>query len=186
MHSLLCSFYDLYTAPAVREMKRSGIELKAQLVQASVVAAPAVNRRIRSMGRLRAQRKSARECLHSLLCSFYDLYTAPAVREMKRSGIELKAQLVQASVVAAPAVNRRIRSMGRLRAQRKSARECLHSLLCSFYDLYTAPAVREMKQSGIELKAQLVQVSICMESGDICSELFFKLGRDSFNWSDFV
>ena len=127
-----------------------------------------------------------RECLHSLLCSFYDLYTAPAVSEMKQSGIELKAQLVQASVVAALTVNRRIRSMGRLRAQRKSVRECLHSLLCSFYDLYTAPAVSEMKQSGIELKAQLVQASICMESGDICSELFFKPGRDSFDWSDFV
>ena len=28
MHSLLRSFYDLYTAGAVSEMKRSGIELK--------------------------------------------------------------------------------------------------------------------------------------------------------------
>ena len=72
MHFPKTLFENLYTAPAVSEMKQSGIELKAQLVQTSVVAAPAVNRRIRSMRRLKAKRNraestactSVRECMH--------------------------------------------------------------------------------------------------------------------------
>ncbi len=77
-----------------------------------------------------------RECLHSLLCSFYDLYTAPAVSEMKQSGIELKAQLAQAS--AAPAVSEMKQSGIELKAQLAQA------------SVVAAPAVSE-------LKAQLVQ-----------------------------
>ena len=77
MHSLLCSFYDLYTAPAVSEMKQSGIELKAQLAQASAVAAPAVSEMKQSGIELKAQLAQA------------SVVAAPAVSE-------LKAQLVQA------------------------------------------------------------------------------------------
>ena len=57
MHFPKTLFENLYTAPAVSEMKQSGIELKAQLAQASVVAAPAVSE-------LKAQLVQALESKH--------------------------------------------------------------------------------------------------------------------------